>query len=253
MKMKRTLFYVTAIVSLILFAACSKDDSNDLVITSSKEVGLTSQETSQIKCSDPKATYASEDEFVATVSETGLITAKRIGETYIDINGKKSVKVTIRPVYTQFVEPQFLFGATKEDVYSKVGTNYYSSDDTGISYIPSSGKVKYYSYLLKDGKVSSVGMIVSTDDLESITNFLLERYVPISLEEEDYTAVLANALTEDKITMLVAEKIYSVSYIFVVYLPYSSSASRSSIERETLEQQVQHLMDKINLSPFSIN
>lgn len=43
--MKRTLFYVTAIVSLILFAACSKDDSNDLVITSSKEIGLNSQET----------------------------------------------------------------------------------------------------------------------------------------------------------------------------------------------------------------
>ena len=59
--MKRKLFYVTAIVSLTLFAACSKDDGDGFNITSSKSVELTSQKTSQTECSDSNATYASED------------------------------------------------------------------------------------------------------------------------------------------------------------------------------------------------
>ena len=129
--MKRILFYVTAIVSLTLFAACSKDDGNDFNITSSKSVELTSQKTSQIVCTDSKAMYASEDEYVATVSATGVITGKRIGETYIDVNGGKSIKVSVTPVYTQFAEPKLLFGATKEEVYAKVGTNDSLSNESG--------------------------------------------------------------------------------------------------------------------------
>ena len=38
--MKRIPFYVTAIVLLTLFAACSKDDGDDLKITSSRNVEL---------------------------------------------------------------------------------------------------------------------------------------------------------------------------------------------------------------------
>src|SRR5574344_2199121 len=132
--LKRILFYVTAIVSLTLFAACSKDDGDGFNITSSKSVELTSQKTSQIECSDSKATYSSENEYVATVSSTGLITGKRIGETYIDIDGQKSIKVSVTPVYTQFTEPQFLFGATKDEIYAKVGTNYTLSNEDGIVY-----------------------------------------------------------------------------------------------------------------------
>ena len=85
--MKRILFYSIAVVLLTTFAACSKDDEDNSSITSSKSIELTSQKTSQIEYSDSRVSYSSEDEYVATVSETGLITAKRIGETYIDVNG----------------------------------------------------------------------------------------------------------------------------------------------------------------------
>ena len=129
--MKRFQIYVTAIVLFTLFAACSKDDGDDLKITSSRNVELISKKTSQIECSDSKATYSSENEYVATVSSTGLITGKRIGETFIDVNGQKSIKVSVTPVYTQFSEPQFLFGATKDEVYAKVGTNYSLSNESG--------------------------------------------------------------------------------------------------------------------------
>lgn len=247
--MKRILFYVTAIVSLTLFAACSKDDGDGFNITSSKSVQLTSQKTSQIECSDPKATYASENGYVATVSETGLITGKRIGETYIDVNGEKFVKVSVTPVYTQFTEPQFLFGATKEEVYAKVGTNSNAvSDDNGIVYTTTGDWVRGYIYILKDGKVSGVTMLVNSIYFDSLTDFLLERYVPATISEEDNSVLYINALTTDKATMIIGEQVYSPSILTVFYIPYinSRSYSVSNIDNKGIKQQAYHLLDKLN-------
>jgi hypothetical protein len=245
--MKRILFYVTAIVSLTLFAACSKDDGDGFNITSSKSVELTSQKTSQIECSDSKATYASENEYVATVSATGLITGKRIGETYIDVNGQKSIKVSVTPVCTQFTEPQFLFGATKDEVYTKVGTSYSLSNESGIAYTTTNDRVRGYLYLLKDGKVSSVVMVVSSSYFSSLTDFLLERYAPATFSEENYTVLYVNALTADKITMIIGEQVYSASIIYVAYLPYTNSKSRSVTNSESVKLQVKSLLDKLIL------
>ena len=245
--MKRILFYVTAIVSLTLFAACSKDDGDGFNITSSKSVQLTSQKTSQIECSDSKATYTSENGYVATVSETGLITGRRIGETYIDVNGQKSIKVSVTPVYTQFSEPQFLFGATKDEVYAKVGTNYSLSNESGIVYTTANDRVRGYLYLLKDGRVTSVVMVVSSSYFSSLTDFLLERYAPATFSEEDYTVLYVNALTADKITMIIGEQVYSASIIYVAYLPYTNSKSRSVTNSESIKRQVKSLLDELNL------
>src|SRR5574344_2435462 len=232
--MKRFFLCSIAIVLFSAVMSCSKDD-DEFSITSSKSVELTSKGTSQITCSDSKASYSSEDEYVATVSDNGLITAKRIGETYIDVNGQKAVKVTVKPLVTSFIEPQFLFGATKNEVIAKVGSNYSSSTDTGIAYIPTSGKVKGYAYLLKNGKVTAVAMIVSTLYMESLTDFLLERYVPATFSEDNYTALFVNGLSLEKTTMVIGEQLYSTSFMNVLYFPYEKNASKSrSIEKKQI-------------------
>lgn len=232
--MKKRFFLCTFVVMLfITLVGCSKDEEDVMSITSSKNIELTSKGTSQINCSDSKASYSSEDEYVATVSDKGLITAKRVGETYIEVNGQKSIKVTVNPLITSFTEPQFLFGATKDEVISKVGSNYSKSTSTGIAYTPSSGKVKGYAYLLKDGKVSAVGMVISTLYMESLTDFLLERYMPATFSEENYTALFVNGISLEKTTMLIGEQLYSVSLMNVVYMPYDKNTSKSrSIEQK---------------------
>ena len=89
--MKRIPFYVTAIVLLTLFAACSKDDGDDLKITSSRNVELISKKTSQIECSDSKATYSSENEYVATVSSKSKDhTCPECNKTLSQKTGKRS-------------------------------------------------------------------------------------------------------------------------------------------------------------------
>lgn len=226
--MKKLLFFAVTFLSLSTFVACSSDDDEDkMEITSSTNVELTSQKTSQIVCSDAKATYQSEDEYVASVSDKGLITAGRIGETYIDVNGKKSVKVTVTPVYTQYVEPLFMFGSTKNELIAKAGSDYKSTDGKSIYYMPTTGRVKIYLYIIEDDKVTSAAMAVSTTYLESLTSFLLERYVPATFTDDDYTAIFMNALTVEKTTMVVAETVYSSSLMLVSYAPYSGTKTKA--------------------------
>ena len=56
--MKRIQFYVTAIVLLTVFAACAKDDGDDLKITSSRNVELISKKTLQVDCQEGKLSFA---------------------------------------------------------------------------------------------------------------------------------------------------------------------------------------------------
>lgn len=244
--MKKIIYYLIALLLSTLFIGCSKDN-DELVITSSKNVVLTRNRTSQITCSDTKATYSSEDKYVATVSKTGLITASHIGETYINVNGEKAVKVKVKPVYTSFTEPQFLFGATKNEVISKVGSNYDIANSSGIGYIPTSGKVMGYFYLLKDGKVSAVGMAISTIYIDSFTNFLLERYIPATIFDENYTALFINSLDLDETTMVIGEQIYSISLIRVIYFPYKGTKSSSTEENQEYIQQMNEIIKQLNL------
>lgn len=235
----------------VLFTAlvgCSSND-DDFSISSPKSIEILSNETSQITCSDTKAVYSSKDEYIATVSENGLISAKRIGETYIDVNGQKSIKVTVKPLITSFTEPQLLFGATKDEVYSKVGTNYSTSNDSGIGYITTSGRVKGHVYLMEDGKVTAVCMLVSTIYIENLTNFLLERYMPATFSEENYTAIFINALSLEKTTIVIGEQVYSTSLMNVIYMPYDhkTSKSRGEEDKQKFINQANKIIKQLNL------
>lgn len=246
--MKNLILCSMVVVLFTALVGCSSND-DDFSISSPKSIEILSNETSLITCSDTKAVYSSKDEYIATVSENGLISAKRIGETYIDVNGQKSIKVTVKPLITSFTEPQLLFGATKDEVYSKVGTNYSTSNDYGIGYITTSGRVKGYVYLMEDGKVTAVCMLVSTIYIENLTNFLLERYMPATFSEENYTAIFINALSLEKTTIVIGEQVYSTSLMNVIYMPYDhkTSKSRGEEDKQKFINQANKIIKQLNL------
>ncbi|MDD2960626.1 MAG: hypothetical protein PHR45_00900 [Muribaculaceae bacterium] len=228
--MKNLMILTTALFSLLSLMACSSDD--DLEITSEKNIELTRENTSQIKCSDPKATFISENEYVAIVSDKGLIEAQRIGETRIKINGKNMINVTVKPVYTQYKEPLLTFGATKNEIISKAGNNYKTPNATSLVYKFSNGPVIAHAYIFENGKCTGSGMLVSTYYTETLTEFLLERYLPATLDYDNYLAVFINALTLAKTTMLIGEQIQSAYDIIVYYMPYDNAKGTSRSENE---------------------
>ena len=97
--MKTKLFLVAfTLMQVFVFASCSSSDDDDsTIVTSSKELSLSHEQTSQITCSASNVTYESENKFVATVSTSGLVTANCIGQTYINNSSLKFEYMATRP------------------------------------------------------------------------------------------------------------------------------------------------------------
>ena len=106
--MKKTVLIV-AVLSGSILASCSKDDSNTIVINTKTPIVLNYEKTLQIDASSEREiTYESENVFHATVSNEGLITGGRVGETNVVVsNGKNSkmIPITIEPKYNLYETP----------------------------------------------------------------------------------------------------------------------------------------------------
>ena len=76
--MKKILFLMTAV---LVIAGCSKSEDGKLTL-SANQVSLYSGDTKQVTVND-NATWSSKSEFVAEVSEDGIIKGNHVGKTII--------------------------------------------------------------------------------------------------------------------------------------------------------------------------
>jgi len=104
-KLLRLVFIATLIIVL---NSCDKDDK-DLISLSVSEKTLNFEDEYQIEAtSNSVITYTVENEYHAEVSETGLVTARFVGETNIlleNAEDNKTFKVIVEPIYNLYPEP----------------------------------------------------------------------------------------------------------------------------------------------------
>lgn len=214
-----------------IFTSCSDDDDDDNGIKiQNPKIEMVAGDSKQINAtSDLKLNYSVEDEYYASVSESGLIDAKRVGETNIIVrNDQKSEKVNviITPQYKTYPDPDFMFGETRSAVIKKLGTPA-NETDAAIAYEGYSTKAPLIIYTFDESnKVSGVSVIVGTTYTEELAKFLAERYVMVK-GTGDITLIGFDHLDEDKATLGVAVSLYNTTYWMVVYLPYSGTTTKS--------------------------
>lgn len=86
----------------------------------------------QITTNVEDASFSSDDEFYASVSETGAVTANKVGQTNITVNssiGSLKVPVTVLPKYDLYPDMDGLIGKTRSAVEALLGTPFSSSTD----------------------------------------------------------------------------------------------------------------------------
>lgn len=246
--MKKLLFLLTC--TLFLLGSCSSDDDNKNGISLSEtSTTLKSAKTYQINAtSDTKITYAVENEYHAKVSDSGLVTAGKIGETDIILtNGDdtKHFKVTVDPESTMYPDPNLEFGISKGDLVKKLGTPSKETSD-GISYDNFSTKAPQVAYLFdSNNKLKSVGVIVKTAYSKELGTYLGERYVYAASNEDSYTLFFINALSLEKTTMAVGASLYNTQYWMTIYFPYSkskTSAQVRSYQESSIKKAIDNLM-----------
>jgi len=226
--MKRTIsIFATLCLAL---AGCSKSDSDPGISFNVSSLSLYADQTHQLFQSSSDVNVTSSNDFAATVSKRGLVTAKHVGSATISA-GSSTCQVTIKPRYTPYPDPYTTWGASKSTVKAKLGTPY-SETTTGLVYQISSTTIAAYQF--ENDKLTGVGVAVSTAYTSQISSALVERYVMINANPSanfgDIIAMYINANSLEAATVVVGIELVNINAFLIIYIPNTAPTSRSSYD-----------------------
>ena len=223
--------FVFWVLLSILLSNCSKDKEQEKQITIEiEEITLFYGDVHQIESSSNlPVTYTSKNGYHASVSKSGLITARFVGETDIVLsNGSdtKKIHVTVKPKNNLYPSPNLEFRLTKEILIAKLGppdTETLSS----MSYTNFSDKAPIVTYFFTDYfKMNKADVYVKSEYSPDLETFLSERYLRIDVDK----LLFVNALVPAKSTMIIDAQLYDSSYWLVTYEPDTTHTKTSKIE-----------------------
>ena len=211
--MKKILFLMTAV---LVIAGCSKSEDGKLTL-SANQVSLYSGDTKQVTVND-NATWSSKSEFVAEVSEDGIIKGNHVGKTIITAtsdNGEALCEVVVNAKYSTYTEPVLEFGVDKATVKAKEKRTILEDKTSTLGYRGENSAVKSVAYLFENGKLTSSAIALSYSYTEEIAKFLSERYQVIGKDSDGAYYFINN--DSDKYNMGVRLSVES-GFIMVVYI-----------------------------------
>lgn len=227
--MKRLLSAIAS-VAAILSMSCS-DDKGGIMLAESEKT-LYSGETYQIEAesaSGSALTYTVENEYHATVSDKGLVTAGFVGQTDVvvsDGSEARSVSITVAPRHTLYADPCTEWGTPKEQIIQRYGTPDLTSDAEGTityyDYSPAAERLVYHF----DGNnaLKGVSVMVKTPYGPDIADFMAERYYLLSYDPDLFTYMYANGQSVESVSVIVGVTLFEVSYWVVMYVPNNAEA-----------------------------
>ena len=230
--MKKIAFFT--LFGALVLAGCTKDGKKLEVTPDS--ITVYADGTKQLSTNVDDATFSSSDEYYATVSETGLVTGEKVGETEIVVSsssGTVKVPITIMHQYSLYPDVDGLVGKTLSDITKVMGSNYESSTSSSgeMTYLyrnPTS-YVDAIMFMMKGSVVETIGVLVPTTNTSMIAKHLIERYTVAGMQNDMYFF-----LNHGKQTAI-AMQVYSVKYIIVMYLANTSSKSTDAIELPAID------------------
>lgn len=176
--------------------------------------------------------WTSSNELVASVTGN-TVTAKRVGEAIIS-SDKGSFKITVTPTSYVFTEPCLQWGTNKNNVktYMNSVSSVSLKDDnsTTLSYT-GTGKVVLYNYSFENNGLKSSGVGLNGDyvDAEAMSTFMIERYIPVKIDESDYSFYFISPDEKTGVLMQLTASGRTILYV-VVYVPLDSSRSNVNLD-----------------------
>lgn len=162
----------------------------------------------------------SDDRFVASVSEEGIVTANHVGTTIINSKTKK-IPTVVMGIYHMYDDPITDWGCSPNEVISKhkQGTlkGGYSKNSLVYENVGSATALSY-SFDEND-KLKSIGVLFPISYLSRVTDHLMERFFMIPYVDGDIMAAGFNAYDKEKQTVAVSIMYVNTSYFMVVYIP----------------------------------
>lgn len=172
------------VVSLPLFISCGSDDDDDSpkpLSVNPASVSMKYDDSQQLSATGATS-WRSENEFVATVNQNGLVKGRHIGSTNIVANnGKSSGKcvVSITPRYTYYDLPILNWGASEAQIRNAETHTFNSKSGDNLIYSYTNGTVvALVMYGFKNGALEIVMQLTPKSHYINAGYFIIERFQP---------------------------------------------------------------------------
>lgn len=179
----------------VLLSSCEKEQN----VVEERKIVLFSLEQYQIEYDGPEVFWKSDNIMIASVNQSGLVTAFTVGKTDI-LAGSRVYEVEVVPKYNAFIEPYHDWSAPREEfeeyMESKCGSG--QKTENMSTYVDRSTNAVYTYMFDEYNNGGSYIIQVPIMWIETFTYWLTERY--FLLGEEDNTYAL---LSPDKRTAVV--------------------------------------------------
>ena len=248
--MKRTLSLF--LISIICFA-CGEADQQGLSVKT-KEISLYPKGRVQIDAiSGYNMIFRSVNDYQATVSVNGLVTAQKVGETVIELMSDDRVvkiPVEVKGRFNLYTDPILDWGITSSELIAKLGEPDYSPSKTIIEYHDYSDQAPKLIYLFgSNEKLVNVLIDVLGAYSEDLYSHLEERFVFDSKDE--YLSVYCNSHKEEDVTLLIGVFDMGKNGCLVSYIEYNNAMKSNRPVRSYIEQ-LRGEFEAIDLSCFKI-
>ena len=218
------------VTSGLFFTSCSDDDENDMNRLSQNELFLMAGQSAKL-IYNGDCTWKSNDPLIAEVDDNGNVTANRIGETMIWANDE-FCKVIVTPKYNTYMEPCMEWGTSKSIVKSFMnGFEFVGEDDNSIGYIDYNHNFGYMYMFENNSLYASIVMTNILSYGEEVTDFLLERYVTVSM---DNNLILMSSIDGKMAVGIMFES----SIMMVAYMPFNTDRTNTESIMSKLSKQI---------------
>lgn len=221
---------IIILATLLVVTGCTKDPNpsndnpNDSLTISETSVSLFKDDEYTIQAaSNSPISYSSDNEYHATVSPQGIIKARFVGTTTINVSNAsdtKHITIDVKPRFNQFTAPNITFGDSREAVVAAMGEPDYSQFNGKVyGYYFNGNYPDCIEVHFQDDKVSEYEAIFTIPYDEEAKGYISERF------KYQYTHLTTdyyiNALETVDATMLVGSYEINARYWGIIFKPYN--------------------------------
>lgn len=225
---------LTALLGSVSLSSCGDDNGDDVETSdfgfSKSSYTALAGSVGQLDFKGNPTSWSSSNDFIASVSKDGTISANHVGKCEITMyEGLRGARCTfeVMPVYTTYTDPYIKWGAKKDAVKAYEKRNLLKEESKSL-YYEEKGSVRGLGYVFDNTGLSGVMVVIehrfNTDIARELAEFLKERYRVISVSAtESYFSDGSNAEnSKTLITVDINPKDYP-GYLIVYYTPYPKS------------------------------
>ena len=236
--MKKYLFLLLLLSTCFGFTACGDDDDEKDDGIDTSPITLTAGKDKVITGAD---TISTSNRFVAYGTKN-TVHAWHVGEASLIVNGKKTISITVYPLYYLYDDPICKWGCSMDYVKQnqKQGTISSKSDSKYLIY-ENAGGATFLVYEFDNGKLLDVMTFVSTSHTSTLGSYLAERYLLLPMYKGDKTYYAGmDGLDDDSAKTYVIMDLYDVNTWTVYYT--SSTTTRSNVPNSKIKEELTELL-----------